>query len=309
MGDCLDQAASRREPPGRDTTDPRVAAQAAADLRVSMVLEVLSGRTAEDVASDWDIESSLVQRWVRDFLVAGTAAVTHRPDPDGVRQRDRFLAAFAHEMRTPVAIASGWAAELADGEVPAEQIDDAHHRLDDALHRLTEHIADVELSSAASLGLIRVAPEVVDIQELCRALPRSPRLAAGADEAVYADRRLLGRVLRDLCATACREPEPTDVFVEVVRTTQWHEIRVVREGAPISARVIRALLDPFGSGDDANGVTMGLYVARALTVAQGGFVGAEGDGDRTVLFVRLPRRGETGPVPSGPGSTEKGATP
>ncbi|MGN6300947.1 MAG: hypothetical protein ACTHN8_07620, partial [Angustibacter sp.] len=100
----------RSLPGGRSArlAEPRVAAQAAVDLRVSMVLAVLAGRSVEDVAHEWDVESSLLHRWVRDFLVAGTAVVTNRPDPDDARQRDRFLAAFAHELRTPVAVARGW---------------------------------------------------------------------------------------------------------------------------------------------------------------------------------------------------------
>lgn len=106
----------RGRAPGQ--ADPRVAAQAAVDPRVSMVLGVLSGRSVEQVAQEWDVESSLLHRWVRDFLVAGTATITNRPDPDEARQRDRFLAAFAHELRTPVAVAKGWAMVLAEGDVP-----------------------------------------------------------------------------------------------------------------------------------------------------------------------------------------------
>src|SRR3954447_19211130 len=109
--------------------DPRATAQAAVRLRISMVLAVLGGRSVEDVAQEWDIESSLLHRWVRDFLVAGSAVITNRPDPDDARQRDRFLAAFAHELRTPVAIARGWATMLAEGDVPDDQVADAHERL------------------------------------------------------------------------------------------------------------------------------------------------------------------------------------
>ncbi len=86
-----------------EQVDPRVSAQAAVDLRVSMVLAVLAGKPVDDVAQEWDVEPSLLHRWVRDFLVAGSAVITNQPDPDEARQRDRFLAAFAHELRTPVA--------------------------------------------------------------------------------------------------------------------------------------------------------------------------------------------------------------
>src|SRR3954469_8318814 len=113
--------------------DPRVAAQAAIDPRVSMVLAVLAGRSVEDVALEWDIESSMLHRWVRDFLVAGSAVVTNRPDPDEARQRDRFLAAFAHELRTPVAVAKGWAMVLSEGDVPEDEVTESMERLTDAL--------------------------------------------------------------------------------------------------------------------------------------------------------------------------------
>src|SRR6476661_6180974 len=115
--------------------DPRVAAQAAVDLRVSMVLDVLGGSSVEDVAQEWDIESSLLHRWVGDFLAAGSAVITNRPEPDEARQRDRFLAAFAHELRTPVAVARGWAMVLAEGDVPEDEVTDAMERLTDALTR------------------------------------------------------------------------------------------------------------------------------------------------------------------------------
>jgi len=290
--------------------DPRVSAQAAVDLRVSMVVAVIGGRSVEDVAQEWDIESSLLHRWVRDFLVAGSAAITNRPDPDEARQRDRFLASFAHELRTPVAVARGWAMALADGDVPEDKVADSLARLSDALTRLSDHIVDVELSASVSLGRVRVSMEPIEADALCDGLAGITGVRRGADLTVYADPRLLGRVLRDLVATARREPAPQSVSVDVVETGSWHEIRVVREGAPISPMVIKALFDPFGSNDDTTGVTIGLYLARALTVAHGGFLGAEGDDQTTVLFARLPRVPAADPEPAGPGpSGDKGGKP
>ena len=286
--------------------DPRVAAQAAIDPRVAMVIAVLAGRSAEDVAQEWDIETSLLHRWVRDFLVAGSAVITNRPDPDEARQRDRFLAAFAHELRTPVSVARGWAMMLAEGEVPEDQVIDSLERLSDALGRLSAHILDVELSASTSLGRVQVHLEPLDVQALCQELDGSPQVRRGADLTVHADPRLLSRVLRDLWDTAHRDPAPDLVAVDVVESGSWHEIRVVREGSPISPMILKALFDPFGTNDDATGVTIGLYLARALTVAHGGFLGAEGDDQQTVLLARLPRHPPTtepdvDPAPAGPG--------
>lgn len=290
--------------------DPRVATQSAVDPRVSMVLAVVGGRTVEDVAQEWEIEPSILHRWVRDFLVAGTAVITNRPDPDEARQRDRFLAAFAHELRTPVTVAQGWAMVLAEGDVPPDQIAASLGRLSEALGRLSDHIEDVELTASVSLGRIRVGIEPVDVNRLCEELAGSPGVRRGAGHLVRADPGLLSRILRDLWDTACHEPEPQDVWVEVAEVGSWHEIRVVREGIPISPMILKALFDPFGSNDDATGVTTGLYMARALTVAHGGILGAEGDDQRTVLYTRLPREPASASEATGPGANgDKEETP
>lgn len=276
------------------------------DPRVSMVLAVLGGRPVEDVAQEWDVLPSLLHRWVGDFLVAGSGAITNQPDPDAARQRDRFMAALAHELRTPMAVARGWAESLDEGGLSEERAADSMRRLLGALDRLSEHIVDVELAASSSLGLIRVDYQPVPVEDLVRGLPGSPGVRRGADLAVNADPALLARVLRDLWATAHREPAPARVDVDVVESESWHEIRVVREGHPISPIILRALFDPFDANDDATGVTDGLYLARALVVAHRGFLGAEGDEAETVLFARLPREPADAPAPPGPRSTDEG---
>ena len=137
--------------------------------------------------------------------------------------------------------------------------------------------------------------EPLDLASICQALPGSPAVRHGADLTVHGDPELLSRVIRDLWATAHRDPAPESVSIDVVEAGSWHEIRVVREGTPISPMVLKALFDPFGTNDDATGVTIGLYLARALTVAHGGFLGAEGDEESTVLLARLPREPTPGP--------------
>ncbi|MGO4255693.1 sensor histidine kinase [Marmoricola sp. RAF53] len=285
----LGRAEFARQTSAGGSGDPRVAVTSDVDPRVAMVLEVLSGREAESVAAEWDIEAQVVHRWVRDFLVAGTAAVTNRPDPDEARQRDRFLATFAHELRTPVTVAKGWAMELAEEGLPPEDAARAIDVLTDSLDRLSTSIYDVELAACVSLGRVRVNREHVAVGALARDLPGSPAVRTGASLLAYADPALLSRILRDLWLTAHRDPAPSSVAVDVIETSAWTEVRVVREGTPISPAVLKALFDPFGANDDTTGVTMGLYIARALTVAHGGLLGAEGDDDTTVLYTRIPR--------------------
>lgn len=286
--------------------EPIVVTHASTDLRVRMVLEVLGGRSVDDVAHEWQVEPQLLHRWLRDFLVAGASQITNRPEPDEAARRDRFMAAWAHELRTPVSVARGWLALLEDGDVPPEELDVAVARMSEAMSRLSEQILDVELSSSASLGRLRVTPETVAVETLCVGLPGFERVRqGGAGATVDGDPRLLTRVLRDLWAIAHREPEPTGVALDVVVDGPWTDLRVVREGEPISAMVMKALFDPFGANHDATGVTTGLFLTRALVVAHGGYLGAEGDEASTVLYARLPRTSDDA-GPEGPDVNHEG---
>ena len=141
------------------------------DPRVASVLEVLAGDTPAEVARRWSVDAVLLHRWVRAFVDAGTAQVTNTPPPDAANQRDRFLAAFAHELRTPLAVAQGWVGMLSEGDVPPAAMDDTVRRLHDALGRLAERTLDVELLAAASLGRLRLSPRPVSVGELVSGLP------------------------------------------------------------------------------------------------------------------------------------------
>lgn len=277
------------------------------DLRVSAVLEVLAGEPVAEVASRWSVDVALLHRWVRAFTDAGTAAVTNRPEEHIARQRDRFLAAFAHEVRSPLTVAQGWVGLLLDDELPADDVRASVHRLHEALGRLAERTFDVELLAAASLGLLRPRLERVGVAALVAALPDAvPEVDSSiAGLAVDVDPTLFPRVLRDLWWAASLLPTPRARRVEVGLDGPWVELRVVREGESIPPAALQALFEPFDLGDDASGVTIGLYLARALAVAHGGSIGVEQDDTQTALWVRVPLP-RTEPAPTTP---PRGDTP
>lgn len=255
------------------------------DARVRAVLEVLGGDGVVEVATRWSVEPALVRRWVRGFVDAGTAQVTNRPATDALRERDRYLAAFAHELRTPLTTAQGWAAMLAEGDVPPAAAARSVSRLEDALARLAERVRDVELLAAASMGLLRLEKERVPLGDL---MPEDTEVTGG-DTVLHVDPDLFRRVLRDVRAAAELAPAPRSVRVDVAAVGPWWEISVARDGDPIDTTVLTALFEPFELNDDGTGVTIGLYLARALVVAHGGTLGASQDEHGAVLWIRVPR--------------------
>lgn len=258
-----------------------------ADPRVDAVLAVLAGQPVAAVAQRWDVDAALVHRWVKAFVDAGTAQVTNTPDPEAAAQRDRFLAAFNHELRTPLAVARGWATMLEDEEVPPAAVAATVRKLRDSLDQLADRVADTELLAAAALGRLRVHPEPVGVAELVDGL-LDPDEVEGADLVVTVDPRLFRRVLADLWAAGASWPTPRSRRLEVVVTPPWIELRVVRRADPIDHDVLRALFEPFDANSDGTGVSFGLYLARALVIAHKGTLGVDQDDEGAALWVRIP---------------------
>jgi len=256
------------------------------ESRVPAVLEVLRGRPTAEVAKRWNLDVDALAGWVRSFVEAGTAELTDQRSVDSAELRDRFLAAFAHEVRTPLSMTLGWVATLADGDVPPDQARESLTRLHGALDRLAQRTFDVELLAELSLGRLALAPQLVPVSSLVEELDGLERIdGLGGAEEVVVDPVLLRRVLRDLWQAAASAPAPRGRRLEVRRVAGWLELRVHRDGRPLDPDGLRSLFTPFDLNDDASGVRIGLHLARLLVVAHGGSVGHE---DGVVLWVRLP---------------------
>ncbi|MCW2866322.1 MAG: histidine kinase [Marmoricola sp.] len=267
------------------------------DVRVRAVLEVLAGESVEVVAQRWVVEPGVLVRWRRTFLEAGGRAVVNAPDPDAARQRDRFLAAFAHELRTPLTVAKGWTMMLADGDLDPSEHADTVERLQTSLQHLADRTADVEQLAAASLGRLRLRPVRLPLAAAVAHVEGLPELRGpGAHAMVEVDPEYLGLAVRDLWVTASRTaPAPRALRLEAVTHGPWVELRVVRVADPIEPVVLQALFDPFDLNDDDTGVTIGLYLARALAVAHGGVLGLEQDDAEATFWLRLPACGTPAP--------------
>ncbi len=271
--------------PGRRGPAP----EARTDARVEAVHEVLRGAPVAEVAARWAIEPPLLERWLTQFVDAGVAAVTNQAGTHSDSQRDRFLGTFAFGVRSPLTVAMGWADLMGSGELSPEAYVETATRLQLALNQLSEHIADAELLVAVALGGLSLDKARVTAHELCD-LPGLPAVGGDGPETILeVDPDHFRRIVRDLWDAAASAPVPTTRRLRVVSRGPWVEISVVREGDPIDTDHLRALFEPFDSDQLYSGITIGLYLARALTVAHGGTIGVDQNDDDSVFWVRIPR--------------------
>jgi signal transduction histidine kinase len=110
----------------------------------------------------------------------------------------------------------------------------------------------------------------------------------GPEVLVDVDPDLFPLVLRDLWQAGQSAPAPRHMRLVVSTVGPWIELRVERAADPIDPQILQALFDPFDLNDDATGITIGLYLARALAVAHGGTIGVEQDDEQAALWVRVP---------------------
>lgn len=261
-----------------------------ADVRVRAVLEVISGTPLVEVADSYGLESVLVERWLSAFIDAGSARITNHPGTQLAEQRDRFLAAFAHELRTPLAVAQGWAALLADGDLPPAMTQATAEKLDSALSEVGERVRDAEHLAAVALGRLRLHPRPTSPREIATTAGLQLGHEIDADTVLVTDPDLAARALHDLWLATALHPTPRRRRVSITTTRLWVELRITREAEPIEPRVLQALFEPFETNDDDTGVSIGLYLARALSVALGGSVGLQQSETASEFWLRLPHK-------------------
>ncbi len=216
------------------------------------------------------------------------------------RLKDEFLAAAAHEMKTPVTTISGWTQLLLKREArePKEQ----KRALEIILHqsqriaRLTEDLLTaVRLTSGPPKLALR--PERFDLvalasgigeETIAQADPTTAKhrfqLAASGVLPVEADRQLIRMVVNHLLENAVRySPEGGDVEVSVGRTAAGAQVSVKDHGVGISQERLPHAFEPFyepvpaGQPGYVGVISLGLYLSRQIVEAHGGSIWAESE--------------------------------
>jgi two-component system, OmpR family, sensor histidine kinase KdpD len=226
-----------------------------------------------------------------------------RPLAAADRMRTALLAAVSHDLRSPLSSAKAAVESLRTGEV--RWTDGEREELlataDESLERLARLVANLLDMSRLQAGLLGVAAEPVDVEEiLTRAVadlgPAGAQVRVQAPAGlpdVLADPALLERVLVNLVANAVRYgPAGTPVLVTASALAGRVELRVVDRGPGVSEADRDRIFLPFqrlGDRDNETGVGLGLALSRGLVEAMDGTLDPEDTpGGGLTMIVTLP---------------------
>ncbi|WP_073385925.1 sensor histidine kinase [Jatrophihabitans endophyticus] len=232
------------------------------------------------------------------------AAAAAAPLAESDRQRTALLNAVGHDLRTPIAAAKTAVSSLRAAEVRWDESQRAEFlaTAEDSLDRLTDLVTNLLDLSRLQAGAMVVVPGTIGVDDVvARALDHvDPAGAVRVDvpaelSEARADAGLLERVVANVVANGLRHTAPgTAVLVTGSEHADVVELRVVDRGPGIPAADVTELFRPFRRGGDgsADGVGLGLAIARGFTEAMGGTVAIEPTpGGGATVVIALPRAG------------------
>ena len=219
------------------------------------------------------------------------------------RERSRFAAAAAHELRTPLAGLQLYGDMLAEGLGDRDRADQYARRIADEAARLGRVVGNVLGFTQLERGMLSVSATRGDAVEVARATlerSRSSLEHAGIeittefpDEApAQFDSDAVARIMQNLLDNADKHTRGRDARQVIVRVvpndaTGTVDIEVEDDGPGVARRLRPGLFRAFdrGASDDGpSGLGLGLSLARALARAQGGDL-TYADGKSGAKFV------------------------
>jgi PAS domain S-box-containing protein len=220
------------------------------------------------------------------------------------RFREMFVGMLGHDLRQPLsAVVTGTALTLKrDSDMASSQRRTLERVLSagQRMARMIEQLLD--LTRARLAGGIPVYPQPADLRAIVRRVTDELRAAhperaidvafEGRTEGAW-DPDRLEQVVQNLLGNALAHGDKEHV-VSMRIEDHVDDVRIVvhNHGAPIAAKVVPVLFDPFRQGSKAKkggGLGLGLFITREVVRAHGGDVTvSSSESDGTTFTVRIP---------------------
>ncbi|HEY1805116.1 MAG TPA: PAS domain S-box protein [Terracidiphilus sp.] len=230
------------------------------------------------------------------------------------RQKDRFLAILAHELRNPLAPIR-YATRLLGPEVPVQMAADARRMIDRQLAHMARLLDDLLDVSRITRGVLEVRRDALDLRTILRQAVEAARPLASAvdhrldlelpEEAlpVLGDEIRLIQVIGNLINNAIKYTNPGGhIWVSATESSTQLMISVRDNGRGITHEMLPRVFDLFAQGEPGaraqTGLGIGLALVKQFVELHGGSVDAhsEGVGRGSEFRILLPKGVEVAAV-------------
>lgn len=247
----------------------------------------------------------------RDFAQREIMAGLNRELARMNAEKNEFMAAAAHDLRSPLAAVRGLAGQMRQGRMKEpERQEKAVSAIDDLSGRMLEVVNNYLGEHALESGTLPVRLEQVDLRKVLAeavlrhgpgASAKEQQVLAPAGAAVWAraDASLLGQVLDNFISNALKfSPRGATVRLALAEAAAAQRVRVeVIDAGPGVSEADRGKLFRKYSGSGARPTEgesshgIGLAVAKRVAEAMGGEVGCDSEpGEGATFWVAVPMR-------------------
>jgi signal transduction histidine kinase len=285
------------------STTARGAARA---VRVAKSSAGAAGRVAERAARAAEDLAASVRRADAGAAIRARLEATTEALREAARVREEFLGTVAHELRTPLQVAAGYAELLRmqlDGPGPGPSTGELAERIVESTFQMASMLDDLLDFAAAGQGRLTVRPLDVDLTPVLRTVAISLTPAPGAERLTldlppaapaHADPIRIAQVTTNLLTNALKYAPEGPVTLRARKVKSGVRVAVLDQGPGIPQAERRRVWEKYYRGAAAcagapPGTGIGLAVVKALVEAHGGRVGlicAPGRGSR--FWFELP---------------------
>ena len=221
-------------------------------------------------------------------------------------ERNLFLGALGHDMRSPLHIIQVSAALLNTPDA-GDKVTAVAARIARSTAHLKSLLDDLVDFNRINLGVgLSVVPVNVDLGQLFREAleqlraghpDRQIEFEATGDLQGSWDPHRFQQLLGNLILNALKYGSRTPVRVQLFGKSEGVEFSVLNRGQKISDSLMSNIFQPLVRGTQENegtegetGLGLGLYIARQIVLAHGGDIAVRSDDKETAFTVRLPRQ-------------------
>ncbi|MGK3984897.1 HAMP domain-containing sensor histidine kinase [Sorangium sp. So ce136] len=240
-------------------------------------------------------------------VLAHTLSTSFKAIAERDKDRDRFLAVAAHELKTPLTIMKGFSQVALNHRHDTAVRERALAIIDRQATRLARLVEDLLWSARMSGGELPFKPQAIDLEDLARrvigefevvARDHAIRLVPRGDAHLLGDPELLEQAIWSLLVQAVAvalEHDPVLVTIDAASASRVLITIEVRGGMDLPED-LETLLEPFGviafegRRDEPRGTGVGLHLVQGIARLHGARFWIERTpGDRMIFSLELRR--------------------